>query len=346
MREEHPLFMPILAFPSRYALLVRAWRFEHASGAIATALGIAADRLSKMASGETKNLNNRASGPALIQKLTDHLEGTGVLAERGVDRATFTARFGAPDDLEFIQFVAESRSVPVPPSVRALPRRNAQNLFRRLGGLCLLYRLGIEEERVSVSGGRLIKELPVLRRIPVSTEDINEGYLLYKDSYGWYGADFEVFSAAGFMFLIHDHFTIFAEDRDAGGVSELFLAQLGQESIRVEGGTGGNLYEGVILMKGDTEVPTACKVLLRHASEDMQERWANCKTEQEWQALARGLERKFYLEDNDKDGVFELAANQNPKASVETTDMEPLSGLKYSWYANRLQIRNLKLDIR
>lgn len=337
--------MSILAFPSRYALLVRAWRFEFASGAIATALGISADRLSKMASGDTKNLNNRASSPDLIQRLAAHLEESGVLAERKVDRATFTALFGA-DDLEFIRFIAASRRVPVPPSVGALSRTNAQRLFRRLGGLCLLYRLGIEEQRVSVSAGRLINELPVLRRIPVSIEDTNARHLLYKDSYGWYEADFEVLSAAGFMFLIHDHFTIFAEDLDAGGVSELFLAELGQESIRVEGDTGGSLYEGVILMKGDTEVPTACKMLLRHADEEMQERWANCKTEQEWQALARDLERKFYLEDNDNDGVYEFAANQNPRAAVETTDMEPLSGLKYSWYANRLQIRNLKLDIR
>jgi hypothetical protein len=338
--------MLILDFPSRYALLVRAWRFEFASSAIASALGISADRLSKMVNGETKNLTNSASRPDLIQKLAAHLDTSGVLAEKEIDKATFTAMFGAPDDLEFIQFIAASRSVPVPPSVRALSRTNAQRLFRRLGGLCLLYRLGIEERRVPVSRGRLIEELPVLRRIPVSIEDINEGHLLYKDSYGWYGADFEVFSATGFMFLIHDHFTIFAEDRDAGGISELFLAQLGQDSVRAEGDTGGSLYEGVILMKGDTAVPTACKVLLRHTSEEMQERWASCKTEQKWQALARDLERKFYLEDNDNDGVFEFASHQNPKAAVETSDMEALSGLKYSWYANRLQIRNLKLDIR
>jgi hypothetical protein len=339
--------MLILDFPSRYALLVRAWRFEFASGEISGALGISADRLSKMVNGETKNLTNSASRPDLIQKLAAHLEKSGVLAERDVDRGTFTAMFGAPDDLEFIQFIAASRSVPVPPSVRALSRTNAQRVVRRLGGLCLLYRLGIEERRVPVSRGRrFIEELPVLRRIPVSIEDINEGHLLYKDSYGWYGTDFEVFSGTGFMFLIHDHFTIFAEDPDAGGTSELFLAQLRQDSIRGEGDTGGSLFEGVILMKGDTAVPTACKVLLRHASNEMQKRWANCKTEQEWQALARDLERKFYLDDNDNDGVFEFAGNQNPRAAVETTDMEPLSGLKYSWYANKLQIRNLNLDIR
>ena len=337
--------MLILDFPSRYALLVRAWRFEFASGAISSALGISADRLSKMANGETKNLTNSASRSDLIQKLAAHLEKSGVLADRGVDRATFVAMFGAPD-LEFIQFIASSRSVPVPPSVRALSRTNAQRLFRRLGGLCLLYRLGIEERKVPASRGHFIEELPVLRRIPVSIEDINEGHLVYKDSYGWYGADFEVFSAVGFMFLIHDHFTIFAEDRDAGGISELFLAQLGQDPVRDKRDTGGSLYEGVILMKGDTAVPTACKVLLRHANGEMQERWANCRTEQEWQALARDLERKFYLEDNDNDGVYELAASQNPKAAVETTDVEPLSGLKYSWYVDRLQIRNLTLDIR
>ncbi len=216
-----------------------------------------------MASGHTKNLTNKASRTDLIQRLAAHLERTGELAKRDVDRATFTAKFGAPEDLEFIQFVSESKSVPIPPSVRALSRTNAHRLFRRLGGLCLLYRLGIEERRVSVIGGRLIKELPVLRRIPVSIEDINESHLLYKDSYGWYGADFEILSAAGYVFLIHDHFTIFAEDRDAGGISELFLAELGQDSIRVEGDAGGSLYEGIILMKGDTAVPTACKVLLR-----------------------------------------------------------------------------------
>jgi hypothetical protein len=346
VREEPPSFMPILAFPSRYALLVRAWSFEHASGAIAIALGISADRLSKMASGETKNLNNRASGPTFVQKLADHLEGTGLLAERGVDKATFTARFGASDDLEFIQFVAESRSVPVPPSVRALPRRNAQNLFRRLGGLCFLYRLGVEERNESVRGGRLIKELPVLRRMPAVIEDINEGYLRYRDSYGWYGEDFEVASATGFVFYIKDHFTILAEDSEAGGISELFLAELRQDAIRVEGDTGGGLYEGVMLMRGDTAVPTACKVLFRQASAAMQKRWESCRTEEDWQALARSLERKFYLEDNDKDGVFEFAAQQNPRSSVETTDMEPFSGLKYSWYANKLQIRNFKLEIR
>jgi hypothetical protein len=337
--------MPILDFPSRYALLVRAWRFEFASSAISSALGISADRLSKMASGETKNLTNSTSRPDLVQKLALHLERSGVLAGRDVDRATFAAMFGA-DDLEFMQFIAASRSVPVPPSVRALSRTHAQRLFRRLGGLCLLYRLGAEERKVPASRGHFVDELPVLRRIPVSIEDIDEGHLLYKDSYGWYGEDFEVFSATGSMFLIHDHFTIFAEDSDDGGVSELFLAQLRQDPIRDKGDTGGNLHKGIILMKGDAAVPTACKVLLRHANGELQKRWANCRTEQEWQALARDLERKFYLEESAKEGVFEFAANQNPKAAVETTDLEPISGLKYSWYADELKIGSLKLDIR
>jgi hypothetical protein len=282
----------------------------------------------------------------LIRKLAAHLEETGVLAERRVDQPTFTAKFGAPDDLEFIEFIAASRSLPVPPSVRTLSRTNAHKLFRKVGGLCLLYRLGTELRRESAKDGFFTRERPVLRRIPVAIEDINESHLLYKDSYGWYDADFEVLSAAGSMFLIHDHFTIFAEDIEDGGISELFLAEIGQEPMKVKGDTGGNLYKGVIVMKGDTAVPTACKVLLRRAAKAMQEEWANCRSEQDWQALARTLERKFYLQDNDEDGRFELAAEQNSKSAVETTDSEPFSGLPYSWYANELQIRPLKLDIR
>jgi hypothetical protein len=336
-----------LGFPSRFSLLSQAWKFEYASSAIVAALGIKADRLTKMVAGDTKNLNSKANPTDLNRRLAAHLDRIGVLAAKGVDQSTFISKFGSPDDLDFVQFIASTRPVPIPPSVLALPRRNAEKLLHRLGGLCLFYRLGVEQREEIRSGGRFIKDLPILRRIPAVIEDTGQGFLRYKDSYAWYGTDLEVASATGFIFLIQDHFTIFAEDSESAGISELFLVELRQNAVaRAPGDTSGAMYEGVLVMKGDTAVPTACKVLLRRGSDEMQARLAKCQTEDDWQSLARSLERRIYLEDNDQDGIFEFASMQNPNSAVETTDLEPFSGLAYSWYANKLQIRQFKLDIR
>lgn len=316
---------------------------------MASALGVAPDRLSKMVSGDTKKLAGSASGLELVKRLAAHLDTIGMLAARGLDKATFVAKMDSADDLDFIQLIAQSRTLPIPRGVISTPRRNAEHLIRKIGGLCFLYRLGTEVVQEKVKGSRadvLIRHLPVLRRIPVAIEDSGQTFLLYKDSYSLYGRDPEVFNASGYAFLISDNITIIAEDIEAAGISELFMMQLSLNAVQEPTDNTGRAYPGVAVMHGDTSVPTACKVLLRHAPRDLQVAFEKCADDSSWQALARTLERKVYLSDNESDDRLGVEDVRDQLAQVEADRREAFTKLPYGWYADYLQLKRYSVDVQ
>jgi hypothetical protein len=321
-----------LHFPSRFALLVRAWRIQHTSGAVIQALGVTKDRLAKFASGEAVRVKEE-SGRRMTEALGKHLEASGVLAEHGLTRVEFIERFSDPDDLKFALFVVTNHGWPIPASVQFSPRQNVEWLAGRLTGKCLLYRLGVERRRVrgSVPDTTVETKVPVLRRIPVLIEDRGDNYLSYKDSYGMYGASYEPATASGFVFYTKSHICIFAEDVDVRKQSDLFMIQLRDRLIDAHD-QENHLREGIVLMNGDLDTPTASKVIIRRLPEALQGLT--------WEGFIKTGEMKLDLH-------LDTAGNYVPEnnADSELLDARPLGTKKYSWYTNLLQIRDYKIDI-
>ena len=94
------------------------------------------------------------------------------------------------------------------------------------------------------------------------------------------------------------------------------------------------LRDGVIVMNGDGNQPTGGKVIVRKVSEEFQAI--------PWKDFYKLAQAKIALFDNDQDGRFKLI---NPDEDTEMIETKPIGSKPYSWYANRLQIRNYKLHI-
>ncbi len=328
--------MPILDFPSRFALLVRSWRINHTSQAIIDTLGIKKDVLSKYVSGDTKNLSNRSSFGNLTKLFALFLEKAGYLKNRNLTQDEFVRRFSDPDDLNFIQFASQQHELPLPKSVRSARRTEIESLANQLTGNFLLYRLGIDKIRRQDEKNRnvtLESKLPVLRRIPFQIDDIGTNYLIYRDAYDWYKADPQQASASGYVFYATNHICVFAEDVNDRRQSDLFMMQI-QDRLLDSSDKDNPLRDGVIVMNSDGNQPTGSKVIVRKVSEEFQS--------MPWDEFSKRAQAKIALHDDDVDGQFKLI---DPNEDVEMIGTAPIGSKPYSWYADRLQIRNYKLHI-
>jgi hypothetical protein len=328
--------MSILDFPSRFALLVRSWRINHTSQGMMDALKIKKDVLSKYVSGDTKNLNNSASFTNLTKALATYLEKEECLQRRGLSKEQFINSFLDPDDLNFIQFISTQHDLPIPDSVRCAPRNTVSALAKHLTGHFLLYRLGIEKLREPAEHDARItieKKVPVLRRIPFNVADLGANYLAYQDAYGWYGRDYEPAAASGFVFDTGTHLCIFAEDVNVRKQADLFMMQI-MDHLLDRSDARNPLREGVIVMNGDGSMPAAAKIIIRRAPDQFQT--------VPWEEFAKQAEHKLILRDNDRDGIFDVLSVDE---DTEKINDQPVGTKKYSWYANRLQIRSYKLHI-
>jgi hypothetical protein len=328
--------MSVLAFPSRFALLARAWAFQHANAQITAALNVRADTTSAWYSGATKNLNNNLNALNLSSKLASHLDETGVLAARGVSAIRLVQVLTQDDDLAFMDFLADQRkALPVPSSVRSAPINNMSALRAKIVGYSFLYRFGINLKKKSHgTGGFQVIRQRVLRRIPVQIlqHDPNVNFFLYKDSYGLYGERYEPEEANGFVFCTKDFLTIFAEDVDPKG-ADVFLTHFGYKPLRVDGG-GVDFFEGIILMNGDESIPTGAKVLLRGAPIGA----ADLK----WQDYVSKTELAVPIGDKDKDGKFDVVIDTSDE---ETFNGEAINSPGFLWIANRLLIKKFRYEI-
>jgi hypothetical protein len=300
------------------------------------ALKIKKDVLSKYVSGDTKNLNNRASFANLAKALAGYLEKEGYLQRRGLSKEEFISLFSDPDDITFVQFISARHDLPIPKSVRFAPRNSVNTLAKHLAGHFLLYRLGIEKIREPAAHDARItieRRIPVLRRIPFHVADSGANYLTYQDAYGWYGSDYQPAEASGFIFDTGAHLCIFAEDVNVRKQADLFMMQIMDQFID-RSDADNPLREGVIVMNGDGSMPTAAKIIVRRAPDQFQNML--------WKEFAEEAEHKIILSDNDGDGLFDV-----PDADEDTEKIgdQPIGTKKYSWYANRLQIRSYKLHI-
>ena len=203
-------------------------------------------------------------------------------------------------------------------------------------GNFLLYRLGIDKYRKPDQNNKHVtieSKIPVLRRIPFRVEDTGANYLVYRDAYDWYGADYQRASAFGYVFYTKTHICVFAEDLNARQQSDLFMMQI-QDHLLDSSDEANPLRDGAIVMNGDGNQPTAGKVIVRKVDDEFQA--------MPWEEFSEQAQAKIALDDNDKDGQFEPAP---PDQDAELIGTKRIGSKTYSWYANRLQIRNYKLHI-
>jgi len=321
----------ILNFPSRFALLAKAWSFPTTSQEITKALDLTKDVLGKYANGQSFTLRNPSSTQTLIEKLATHLSDTGELNKHNLTRAAFITAFSQYDDIEFLRLIMPS--APVPSSVLSAQRSDVQTLIGKMAGYSLMYRLGVEERREAITATEhRVKLVPVLRRIPIRITDTDANFLSYEDQYNWYSNSFEPASAHGFVFYTRSSVCIFAEDLDHKQDADLFMMQVNVNLADKD----EPLRDGVIVMAGDSGSPTAGKVILRkiddHECENL-----------DWDDFVKAGEKKIYIQDNDRDGIFEL--EDTDEDNVEMLGDTKLGTWKYTDYANALQIRNFKVHI-
>lgn len=242
----------------------------------------------------------------------------------------YLARVTAPPGEEIIvsskpMAAAPTHDVPVLTSVASIPREGAEHLYGLLGGKCLLYRLGLEPRSVRRKGHVTgTRNVPVLRRIPVLIEDTGKNYLRYCDQYDFYQEEPEKDWADGYFFYTKEHFTVIAADYDHLGVLELFLMQLKENPVR---GLKYSVFQGLMVMNGDLGVPTACKIMLRQAPQELQGL--------EWEEFANRYQAKIDLKEL-PNGDYQAAG----KIPSEDVDGPPLN-----YYANFLQIKNTKIEL-
>jgi hypothetical protein len=288
------------------------------------ALATKKDRLSKFVSGETVRMTEEESRRK-SEALARYLENEQLLAQHELTRAEFLDKFTDPDDVRFAQFVVSHHRWPIPACVRSAPRHSVQSLVGRLTGKCLLYRLGEELRRTQgpTPQSRLETTVTVLRRIPVLIEDCQENFLLYRDSYGMYGPNYEPATASGFVFYTKSHICIFAEDVDARKQSDLFMIQLRNRPM---GGSEkeDSLRDGIVLMNGDLNMPTASRVLVRRLPESAQDFV--------WNDFATAGELKIELTEDETGNYIPSLEND-----AEMFSGKPIGSQTYSWYANFLK---------
>lgn len=217
------------------------------------------------------------------------------------------------DDLKFINFLAgaSKEPLPVPTSLQRVDGNKFDALQRKAVGKFLLYRLGFEARRV---GRTVIMQgaKNVLRRVPVQIED-GERYLKYSESY--FGNE-----SKGFVFLIDAYITIWGEDADRAGFSELFLSHITLET------NSHGMHDGVIAMDGDMGMPTAYRIVMRRAPDEDQDL--------SWEEFVSKYEKTVELSDPGGD------------VSLETSSIEREMGVSYQTYVDLLSIEDMKTDLQ
>lgn len=191
------------------------------------------------------------------------------------------------------------------PSLERIGREDAEKLYQQLGGYCFFYRLGAEREFTEDE-----RAVPVLRRIPVKISDIGKTYLLYRDKYTQYdvtpgGNDY----ATGRVYFMREHITVLAEDNVDRGLSELFLVQLQERPRKVR---NEDIFEGLILMNGDLNRPTVCRVIFKKAPKTV--------PKMDWAEFAARCELKVALKRGDGGSLRLL----EPQSIDEDPDREVL----------------------
>ncbi len=260
----------------------------------------------------------------LLAPPADFLRYLAAIADPGgaAVRASDASAAAAPDQ--------PTQDLPILPVVSNITRHDTLALLDRLGGNCLLYRLGEEMRTTRRGDAETSKLVTVLRRIPVRIADTGKSYLTYADSYSFYQEEPALDWADGYIFYTKECYTIVATDHDTKSITELFLVQLREHPIRREGvlkEIETEMYQGAMVMSGDLRVPTACKVLFRRAPDACQD--------MPWDDFARRYELKLDLKEQ-VDGSYDVRL---AKHRVE------FDGLPFKFYANRLHIREAKIDI-
>jgi hypothetical protein len=317
--------MTILNYGHRLAILKAAWNFP------------VNQTLADYISGDTEALSsgNKRLNPATISRwlgekggkardypeeqtvsgLADFFEAEGYLKDRETTKAAVIAAMKG-DDVEFAKFVAGAANdpLPVPSGVRNINGNGNLRTTAIVGRYCL-YRLGIEAERF----GRVVilngKEKKVLRRVPVEVTGSATGFLTWRELYNGN-------KSKGFVMVLDQYITVWGEDDNIQGYSELFLAQL-SPTLNKKG-----FYEGVIAMDGDVGRPTAYKVLLRRVSDE--------DNNLSWEEFAEKYQDEIELKDIAGDGVLEAVED----------DVESEFNTKYTDYIKSLQIKPSLIDLQ
>jgi hypothetical protein len=219
-----------LNFGHRLGLLKQAWEFpvnQKLAGYIGGEKELNHTTVHRWIGEKGGNPRDLAKEEA-TEGLSTFFSKEGYFARYDVEQSQFVdAMLG--DDLKFVNFLAgaSKEPLPVPASLQRVDGGKFDALRRKVIGKFLLYRLGVETQRM----GRTVimrGAKNVLRRVPVQIED-GDRYLRYSENY--FGN-----KSKGFVFLIDAFITIWGEDADREGFSELFLSHITLETNRVAGG--------------------------------------------------------------------------------------------------------------
>ena len=313
---------PLLNIGLRLGLLKKSWGFPINQDLADAISGGGRDETRDRGRLDYSTVHRRAtkgtaprefSDSQIAEGLASFLDSEGRLRALGTSKASLVGALTTADDIRFANYVADSsqKQLPVPQSVREANGARLAAERDRIVGKFVMYRLGIEVKR----RGRLVvmdsSARNVLRCVPVKIAD--------GDSYFDYQEDYFGNRSSGFVLLIDQYLTVWGEDADRVGYSELFLAH-----IMTEPNESG-LLEGVITMDGDLGNPTAYRTLLRRAPDEDQEL--------DWPEFVKKYEKTIVLTDLDNDNVFETAETE------EETDTP------YQAYVDQLQIKMMRTDL-
>lgn len=306
----------MLNFGHRLSLLKQAWGFS-ISADFTTALGrgktISSSTIHKWFSSKGIDRPQHMSAEEATDDLRKFFSEKGYFERFDVKESQFVDAMLDKNDMKFINFLAgaSKEPLPVPASLRRINNDKSDALRRKMLGKFVLYRLGVEARRM----GRTVimrGAKNVLRRVPVQIEN-GERYLKYSESY--LGNE-----SKGFVFLIDTYITVWGEDADREGFSELFLSHITLET------NDHGMHDGVITMDGDMGIPTAYRIVMRRVPDEDQ-----------------GISWEKFVEKYEK--TVELTAPAG-EASLKTDDVEEETNKPYQNYIDLLGIENMKTDLQ
>lgn len=243
------------------------------------------------------------------------LDETGYLKNANVTQEELIDALCRSDDVRFSSFISgtSKTQLPIPKSVKKADKRKIESIKGSILGKHILYRLGVEVKR----RGRMVffdgSAKNVLRCVPIQFTEDGSGVVYQEDYFGN--------RSAGYALLIDQYLTVWGEDTDQAGFSELFLTHIVTEPNH------HGLLEGVVAMDGDLGQPTAYRLLFRRASDEDQAL--------DWDTFVRKQQKTVPLKDINGDG-----------APFETAEIEEETGTAYQDYVLQLHIKDMKTDLQ
>lgn len=314
----------ILNIGIRLGLLKQAWGFPINQGLADAISGNARDKTQEKGRLDYSTVHRWATKGTAPREYSEEriaagvaarLDETDILKNANVTQDELIDAMCKSDDVRFTSFIAgtSKTQLPIPESVKKADKRKLNAIKGSILGNHIMYRLGVDVKRK----GRMVffdaTARNVLRCVPIKFGENGSGVVYHEEYFG--------LRSSGYTLLIDQYLTIWGEDTDQAGYSELFLAHI------VTDPNDHGLLEGVVAMDGDLGQPTAYRALIRRASDKDQAL--------DWDAFVKKQQKTIILKDTNGDG-----------APFETSDVEEETGTAYQDYVLQLQIKAMNTDLQ